>query len=135
MKRIEKIDWVYYLGECMDLEVDESGKWVYDFEDSIVVEELCEYAVAHDLVQASKYCKVGRGVACFYLNKKDTKGHKRFLSYLLQQNLIPKTATGRLQNLSFLGDQPIREEKDEINHPAPLTLETFIDLDSAQQIM
>lgn len=45
-----------------------------------------------------------QGVCCFYLNSNDREGHKKILSYLLDNGLVRKTKTGKLYNISFMFD-------------------------------
>lgn len=45
-----------------------------------------------------------QGVSCFYLNGNDREGHKKILSYLLDNGLVRKTKTGKLYNISFKYD-------------------------------
>ena len=41
---------------------------------------------------------------CFFSNDNDSKGHKRILSYMLNNGLVRKTKSGKLYNISFKYD-------------------------------
>lgn len=45
-----------------------------------------------------------QGVCCFYLNGNDREGHKKILSYMLDNGLVRKTKSGKLYNISFKYD-------------------------------
>lgn len=66
--------------------------------DGVVAE--AKYSNPETLIAAS----TKQGVCCFHLNGNDREGHKRILSYLLDNGLVRKAKSGKLYNISFKND-------------------------------
>lgn len=72
-----------------------------------------------------------KSVACvFYVNGDDRAAHKRVIRYFLEHNLIQKTKSGRLCNISFKYDYQTREEKYGDAFRPEITLADFLDLET-----
>ena len=99
------------------------------------VEEVCQqYMQLTNL--SSPSCKIiddyDTRVICFYIDFQNYDAHLATLSFLLQNNLIPKTKNGRFYNISFkLDSQTLRREYGS-NYKGQLNLSDFINLDTGE---
>lgn len=108
------------------------GKWMYFYNNKEFVAKMCEEAVKNHVVKEAKHEDAEKGVACFYLNYDDIDGHKRVITYFLENNLIQKTKEGRLYNISFkLDRQTLANEYGDDFH-SNIKLENFINLDTGE---
>lgn len=99
------------------------------------VEEVCQqYMQLTNL--SSPSCKIIDGydtrVICFYVDFQNYDDHLATLSFLLQNNLIPKTKNGHFYNISFKLDSQTRNKEYGQNYKGQLHLSDFIDLDSGE---
>ena len=127
--------WVWYFGD-EDTQLDEHkcGKWMYFFDDLSFAKKLCSEAIKRDVIPECKHTDSSSGVACFYLECDDIEAHKRILQFFLDNNLIRKTKTGRLYNISFKLDDQTRAGKYGTDFKAELTLDKFVDLCTGEWI-
>ena len=125
--------WVYYLsGAAKTLEEHKCGKWMYFFSDKAFASKICKEAVESGIVETSKHSDAPEGVCCFYLNGDDIEAHKRVIKYFLENNLIQRTRTGKLYNISFkYDDQTQAGEYGEAFH-GRITLDQFLDLNTGE---
>lgn len=128
MKVIEKFGWVYYMGDDSELDSEKVGKWMYFFNNRKAVQHVCADAVEQGVVVESKHSNNSEGVACFYLNCDDLEGHKKVISYFLENDLIPRTKKGKLYNISFKRDEQTLLNEYGSTFKSEIKLEKFIDL-------
>lgn len=109
----------------------------YNFKDVEYVSEICEKAVKEHIVEEAKYTRVkpkdkDTGIVCFYLDIDDLEGHKKIITYMLDNNLIQKTKDGRLYNLSFKLNTQTKSGEYEKEFKAELKLSDLIDLSTGK---
>ncbi|MBS4780646.1 MAG: hypothetical protein KH012_10015 [Collinsella sp.] len=97
--------------------------------DGVVVE--AKYSNPETLIAAGSK----QGVCCFYLNGNDREGHKRVLSYMLENRLIRKTKSGKLYNISFKFDSETYAGKYKgSGFSGKIKLADFVDLETGEFI-
>ncbi|MCI8760697.1 MAG: hypothetical protein HFJ34_06265 [Clostridia bacterium] len=139
MKIEENVEWVYYIGDTSKFIKSKVGKWMYFFKSSADMEyikKLCSDAVMKEVVKEAKYTSPnspnliikGTGVCCFYLNCDDMEGHKKILSYFIQNNMISKTKAGKFWDISFKLDNQTRAMEYGEDFHSNIKLSNFIDL-------
>ena len=148
MKVIENIAWIFYVSENASFDHNKVGKWMYFFRndsDMDYISKLCSNAVEQGIVAEAKHTNPSlfdldgdegyeNGVCCFYINCDDIEGHKRILSYFLENNMIQRTKTGRIYNISFKLDNQTRAGEYGSDFKGTLKLADFIDLNTGQWI-
>lgn len=135
MEIIQSRGWVFYIKEGTEFDDTKVGKWMYFFKDRDFVSGLCKKAVEDGIVSEAKHSDQADGVACFYLNCDDTEGHKRVISYFLEKDIIQKTKSGRLYNISFkLDTQTLAGEYGD-DFKSNITLSDFIDLNTKEWLV
>ncbi len=149
MKIQEDIAWIYYIGDTSKLIKDKVGKWMIFFKMSDNIEhikKLCSDAVEQGIVAEVKhtnpqsiglnpYGTPDSGVCCFYLNCDDLEGHKKVLSYFINNNMINRTKSGRLYNLSFKLDSQTRAKEYGEDFNSNIKLSNYINLDTEEWIV
>lgn len=131
MKTVEMGGWVFYLSGKEDLlDQHKCGKWMYFFSDRKFVESICRKAIEDGIVYECKHSDEDEGVACFYLNGDDIANHKRVIRFFLDNNLIRRTKTGRLYNISFKYDDQTDAGEYGPMFEAAIKLDQFIDLNT-----
>lgn len=148
--KIEKYGfWVYYIGDTSKFVENKVGKWMYFFKDSDnieYIEKICRNAVMKEIVGEAKHTNPDSfglnplgssdsGVCCFYLNCDDMEGHKKILSYFIENNMISKTKSGRLCNISFKLNSQTRAMKYGDNFHSEIKLSNFIDLNTGEWLI
>lgn len=107
---IRQLGWFWYLsGQENILEKDKCGKWMYFFDNQKFAQQICQKAIDEKVCYECKCTDMetamtSTGVICFYLNGDDIENHKRVIRFMLDNNLIKKTKTGRFYNNSFKFD-------------------------------
>lgn len=148
MKIIKDIAWDYYkIDNCQDFDKEKVGKWMYFFEkkDLETVSNICKSAIERNIVQCCKhnnkfgcesspYGNGNSGVACFYLHFDDIHTHKKILEFFLENNLIKKTKTGKLYNISFKLDNQTLSNQYGTSFNSTIKLSDFINLESGAWI-
>lgn len=149
MKIEENFWWIFYRGDTSKFIDDKVGKWTYRFKTSDDIErikKLCSDAVEQGIVKLAKHTNpvsfglnpngnADTGVCCFYLNCDDTEGHKKILSYFIKNNMIQRTKTGRLYNISFKLDAQTRAGQYGNDFIAQIKLDEFINLDTGEWLI
>ena len=131
MKRIENEYWVFYVDidrASKELDKKKCGKWMYFFNDVTFADKMVSNAVKDGIVVEAKRSNALEGVCCFYLNIDDVDTHKKVIKYFLDNNLIQKTKSGRLFNISFKLDTQTLAGQYRGDFKAELKLSDFIDL-------
>lgn len=120
--------WVYYLGKSHNFDARKVGKWMYFFNDKDYIASVCKEAIEKNIVNQAKHTNDETGVACFYLNGDDIDGHKKVIQFFLSKNLIRKTQSGKLYNISFKFDNQTLDGQYGNDFKATIKLEDFVDL-------
>jgi len=119
---------VFYIEGKPQFDEHKVGKWMYFFKDKERVAGLCKAAVEQGIVLEAKHGDAPDGVSCFYLKCDDMESHKKVIQFFLDNDMIQKTKTGKLYNISFkLDDQTRAGEYGEM-FKSEIKLEQFLDL-------
>ena len=124
--------WIHYANIKGNLDYNKCGKWMYHFNNLSFAAKISEKAVSEGIVVESKHSIAEEGMCCFYLNNDDTIGHKRCIQFFLDNNLIPKTKTGKLYNISFKLNEQTRKGEYGNKYHSDLKLENFLDLETGR---
>lgn len=139
MDSFKALGWFWYLsGEEKRLDDDKTGKWMHFFTDQEFAKSICEKAIMEGVCYVCKCSDLevqgDSGVICFYLNGDDIDNHKRVIDFLLKNNLIRKTKSGRYYNESFKYDSQTRAREYGANFEGKIKLAEFIDLYTGEWI-
>ena len=135
MKTIKKFGWIYYIDDDIQFDENKVGKWMYFFNDKEFVAKICEDAVKMNIVKESKHSNEEKGVACFYLNCDDIDTHKKIILYFIENNLISRTKSGRLYNISFKLDNQTRAGEYGDEFKSDIKLSKFVDLNTGEWLL
>ena len=127
--------WTYYLNFTNNKVphfTDKVGKWMYFFDDKQKAMKLCKEAVQNNIVLEAKHSNAPTGVACFYLNGDDIKNHKKVIQFFLDNDMIRKTKSGRLYNISFKFDKQTDAHLYGKDFKGTIKLDQFIDLNTGE---
>lgn len=145
MEKIRLGGWVHYLS-VKELEriyknesTDNSGKWMYFFNDITVAQGISEKLANKGIVDYFKYTDMDTtrktsGVICIYCDKDDINTHRKIIQFMLENNMIEKLDSGKYKNLSFkLNTQTLNKEYgDKFN--GQIKLSEFIDMKTGEWI-
>ena len=144
--KVNQRGWEFYadISRQNELRRDVCGKWMYFIDDSPgsfeFAQKVCEEAVKTGVVIEAKHTEyqmlrmVKTGVCCFYCNGNDNDAHKRVLSFFLKNNMIKKTKSGKLYNISFKYDEQTRNCEYGDDFKAEIKLEQFVDLNTGKML-
>lgn len=138
MKRIILGGWFFFLsGEEDKLDKDKCGKWMYFFDNQEYAKDICTKAIEEKVCYECKCTDMestgkSTGVLCFYLNCDDVANHKRVIDFMIKNDLIKKTKTGRYYNNSFKLDNQTRAGEYGADFEGTIKLEEFIDLNTGE---
>ena len=136
VKKISMGGWIFYLsGKENDLDKHKCGKWMYFFNNREFATHICEEAVKKDICAESKHTDAEEGVCCFYLDCDDIEGHKRVIKFFIENDLIRKTKTGKLYNISFKLDDQTRAGEYGTEFHSEIKLEQFVDLNTGKLLV
>ena len=136
MNVIRLLGWFDYSSGKEDLlDKKKCGKWMYFFkaQDQEFAKMICQKAINEEIVYECKctdieFTNTDEGVICFYLNEDDTENHRRVIQFMLNNDLIRKTKTGKLYNISFKLDNQTRAGEYGDSFESKLKLEHFVNL-------
>ena len=140
MRLIKVPGWHYYVDELNyeNLNTDKVGKWMFFYkgaEGHKYAEEKCQKAVEQGIVYETKVSdNILEGVSCYYLNLDDMARHKAVIQYFLDNNMISKTKSGKLYNISFKLDKQTMAGDYGVDFKPVLKLEEFINLNTGKWI-
>ena len=132
--------WCWFLsGKESVLDRDKCGKWMIFFDNQEFAEKICQKAIDENACYECKctdMMSVGSptGVICFYLNGDDIENHKRIIEFMIRNDLIRKTKTGKFYNNSFKFDYQTRAGEYGANFEGKIKLEQFINLSTGEWI-
>lgn len=124
----------YFSGKEKSLDKHKCGKWMYFFNNKEFAAHICKDAIAKGICTESKHSDADEGVCCFYLNCDDIEGHKRVIKYFIENDLIRKTKTGKLYNISFKLDDQTRSGEYGADFYSEIKLEQFVNLNIGEFI-
>ena len=137
---LEALGWYWYLSEDAETKLIPSkcGKWMHFFEDQEFARKICRKAIEEGVCYECK-CRILdsrniTGVICFYLNGDDVENHRRVISFMLRNDLIPRTQYGRYHNLSFKYDSQTQAGEYGDSYKGKIKLSDFINLYSGEWI-
>lgn len=134
MKMVRFGGWYWYLTEKRKLlKKDKCGKWMYFFDNQSFAMSICEKAINENICYECKCSDleltgVDSGVICFYLNGDDIENHYRVIQFMLDNELIKRTKSGRLYNMSFKYDEQTRAGEYGAGFEGVIKLDQFINL-------
>lgn len=127
--------WIFYLsGKEKSLDRHKCGKWMHFFNNKEFAAHICEEAIVKGICTESKHTDADEGVCCFYFNCDDIEGHKRVIKYFIENDLIRKTKTGKLYNISFKLDDQTRAGEYGADYHSEIKLEQFVNLNTGEFI-
>ena len=114
-----------------------SGKWMYFFKDQKQARQICEKAILERVCPECKYrdmqyTDTREGLLCFYIDGTDMDAHRRVLTFMLENGLIPKTKNNRFSNISFKFNSQTRAGEYGTDFKADITLSQFLDLNTGE---
>lgn len=136
--KVEIPGWTYFSELDAQLDPEKGGKWMYFFADYDQTLQLCEQAVANQILEQCKLTsrealvQKGSGVACFYLNIDNIEGHKKVIDYFKRNNMIQKKKNGNYYNISFKLDNQTKNKEYAEDYQAVLKLEELMDLKTGE---
>ena len=127
----------YFSGEEGKLNPAKCGKWMYFFDDQQYAMDICEKAIQEGVCYECKCSDLEvqatpTGVICFYLNGDDIENHRRVIEFMLRNNLVRKTKTGRYYNNSFKFDNQTRAGEYGADFEGKIKLSEFINLTTGE---
>ena len=132
MEIFKVLNWIKYVGDDVQFDENKVGKWMYYFNDKDFISKVCIDVIESKIVAVAKHSNAEEGVACFYLNCDDIDTHKKIITFLIDNNMIRKTKTGRLYNMSFKLDTQTLSGEYGDDFYSDIKLSKFIDLDSGK---
>ena len=138
MEVLDMDGWRFFVGDDSGFVEEKVGKWMYFFEDQngrIFTEERCREAVEKEIVWEAKCSDSNEGVACFYLNIDDIERHKSIIQFFLDYDMIRRTKTGKLYNISFKLNDQTRAGLYGEDFKAELKLESLMDLNTGKWLV
>lgn len=133
---VEKnLAWVYYRNGSSELTRGKTGKWYYYFSDYQKAEKLCKYAVENNIVKVAKHSNKKEGMAFFYLSIDDVLRHKKVINFFLENNMIRRTKSGKLYNISFKLDEQTRAGEYGDDYKPELKLDELMDLETEEWLV
>lgn len=129
MKIFQSDKWVYYsVDNFVAFDNDNFGKWMFFFDNVTYAEQICRLAVQSGVCKRAKHANDAGGICGFYTNADDIATHETILRFMLSNNLIRKTKSGKYFDISF----KYEEENPDNTARTPLKLSDFVDLESGQ---
>lgn len=127
--------WVYYCNPNKKIDKDKCGKWMYFFNDNKSISKICEKAIKLNIVDIAKHSNDIKGVSCFYLHSDNIDGHKKVISFFIENKLIKKTNTGRYHDISFKFDNQTRDGLYGEDFNSDIKLSNFINLYTGEWLL
>ena len=137
---VRLLGWFWFsAGKDNNLDKEKCGKWMYFFKNQSAALNLCQKAIDEGICCECKcsdleFTKVEKGVLCFYLNGDDIENHKRVLRFMIDNNLIERTQTGRYYNISFKFDSQTSAGEYGDDFKGKIKLDNFLNLQTGEWI-
>lgn len=138
---LKQSGWYWYFsGRENLLKKHKCGKWMYFFEDQEFAQRICQKAIDENVCYECKCTDMetamkATGVICFYLNGDDIENHKRVIRFMINNNLIQKTKTGKYYNNSFKFNDQTRAGEYGADFEGKIKLDQFINLQTGEFII
>lgn len=138
MERV--LGWcIYFTDKAKLLQRDKCGKWMCFFSDQKFAMNICDKAIKEEVCYECKCTDMKAtghesGVICFYVNSDDIEGHRKIIQFMLNNELIRKTKTGKLYNISFKFDSQTRAKEYGADFEGAIKLEQYVDLNTGKWI-
>ncbi len=138
---IRQFGWYWYLsGQENLLEKHKCGKWMHFFENQEFAQQICQKAIDENVCYECKCTDMETamaptGVICFNLNGDDIENHKRVIQFMIDNDLIKKTKTGRFYNNSFKFDDQTRAGEYGADFEGKIKLDQYINLQTGEFIV
>lgn len=141
---VDIINWTFYLDEDRhnELKTDKCGKWMYFFDNSeqsiSFAKKICEEAVKSGSAIEAKHTHeefvkmLSGGICCFYCDGDNVEAHKKIISFFLENNMIRKTKTSKLYNISFKYDSQTHDGEYGEEFVSQIKLKDFINLETGE---
>ena len=132
--------WFFYLSGKEDVLLPHKcGKWMHFFDNQEFAKNICKKAVDEGACYECKctdmeFAGAETGVICFYQNGDDLENHRRIIQFMINNELIRKTKTGRYYNNSFKFDDQTRAGEYGADFEGKIKLSEFIDLNTGEWI-
>ena len=132
--------WFWFLANAeIKFDPDKCGKWMSFFKDQQFAIDNCEKAIEEKVCEECKCSDLkcrddSTGVICFYLESDDLEKHKAILQFMINNNLIRKTKTGKLYNISFKFDRQTKAGEYGDSFQGEIKLARFVDLNTGEWI-
>lgn len=113
------------------------GKWMYFFRDPqgrAFANKMCDLAVGKGIVQSAKAAHADVGVSCFYIDGTDVAAHQRIIQFFIDHDMIRRTKTGKLYNISFKFDEQTHSDQYGADFTAQIKLDQFVDLNTGEML-
>lgn len=140
MEELRIPGWFCYFGPNVKLiDPHKCGKWMHFFKDQEFAKSICKKAIEQNICDDCKCTDMSilhpdAGVICFYLNGDDIEAHKRVITFMIENSLIPKTKSGKFYNNSFKFDDQTRAGEYGGDFEGKIKLEQFINLSTGEWI-
>lgn len=134
-KIIDTAFWVHYVGDIASTDRNTLGEWRYTYDTVDNISKFCEHVVDNEVVVAAKHGTTDYGVASFYVDNQDEKGHKAIIGELISKGMVPKDSNGIYEDLKYELYIPKRLLEKEGIKPFSLSLSDFIDLTSGEWVI
>lgn len=143
-KKIDIVSWTFYIDvdKHDELKTDKCGKWMYFFDNSeqgiSFAKKICEEAVKLGSAIEAKHTHeefvkmLGSGVCCFYCDGENIEAHKKIISFFLENNMIRRTKTGKLYNISFKYDSQTHDSEYGEEFESTIKLKNFLNLETGK---
>lgn len=136
-----KNGWYWYLAkEKVEFNPRKCGKWMHYFNDQEFAKSICEKAISEEVCLECKCSNLiaqgeSKGVICFYCEGDDIEAHKRIIKFMIDNDLIRRTNTGKLYNNSFKFDDQTRAHEYGGDFEGKIKLEEFVNLQTGEFIV
>lgn len=123
----------YYSGKEDLLDEEKCGKWMHFFSNQEFAKGICKKAIANEICYECKcvdlaFSNQPNGPICFYINGDDTEAHKKVIKFMLDNNLIRKTKSGKLYDESFKFDRQTNAGEYGLDFKPTIKLSDFLNL-------
>lgn len=130
--------WVYY-SSFNRPDYQDPGKWMYFFTEPKIAEKICERAIEESIVESCKHTDMIRrpqptGVICLYADAADSAAVLRIAEWMIANNLVKKTKSGKLYNIAFKLDEQTRAGEYSDNFKPQIQLSDIIDLTTGKSV-
>lgn len=133
--------WVVYATpDARKLSNDKCGKWMCFFNDFEHAKQICQKAIDENACAECKCTDViargtDDGVICFYANGDDFDAHKRIIKFMMDNDLIRRTKTGKYYNISFKYDRQTQAGEYGALFEGQIKLDKYVDLKTGKFIV